>query len=225
MDCYQEDVDKKTSSNDKYDEFTPLIGLLIGVILFYFIYCGFMTTIPLDDRGTFGDMFGGLNTLFSGFAFAGIIYTILLQKKELVLQRSEMERNNFRDVFFNLLAYKKEVIGSMEIVTRIRKGKGEPVEHLYNGGSFMEHILEYLLEHYFVQKRGEEEFPTLSPYERFYVHYGTYFDQYFIYLHQLVDFLDQEKIASRDKNIYLELLKSQLTAAELSFLFFIMRVP
>jgi hypothetical protein len=43
-----------------------------------------------DDRGNLGDSFGGINALFSGLAFAGIIYTILLQKKELTLQRQEL---------------------------------------------------------------------------------------------------------------------------------------
>lgn len=42
------------------------------------------------DRGTFGDMFGAVNTLFSGLAFCGVIYAILLQKKELELQREEL---------------------------------------------------------------------------------------------------------------------------------------
>jgi hypothetical protein len=35
-------------------------------------------------------MFGGLNTLFSGFAFAGLIITILMQMEELGLSREEM---------------------------------------------------------------------------------------------------------------------------------------
>jgi hypothetical protein len=43
-----------------------------------------------NDRGNLGDSFGGINALFSGFAFAGIIYTILLQKKELTQQRQEL---------------------------------------------------------------------------------------------------------------------------------------
>jgi hypothetical protein len=43
-----------------------------------------------NDRGNFGDSFGDINALFSGFAFAGIIYTILLQKKELSQQRQEL---------------------------------------------------------------------------------------------------------------------------------------
>ncbi|MEW6608640.1 MAG: hypothetical protein AB1414_14540 [bacterium] len=42
-------------------------------------------------RGTFGDMFGFINSLFSGLALAGVIITILLQKTELELQRHELE--------------------------------------------------------------------------------------------------------------------------------------
>lgn len=43
-----------------------------------------------NHRGQFGDMFGGLNALFSGLAFAGVICTILLQGQELKLQREEL---------------------------------------------------------------------------------------------------------------------------------------
>jgi hypothetical protein len=42
------------------------------------------------DRGTFGDMFGAINSLFSALAFGGVIYTIYLQKTELGLQRLEL---------------------------------------------------------------------------------------------------------------------------------------
>ena len=44
-----------------------------------------------SDRGAFGDFFGAINSLFSGLAFAGIIYTILLQRSELALQREELK--------------------------------------------------------------------------------------------------------------------------------------
>lgn len=36
-------------------------------------------------------MFGVINALFSGFAFAGIIFTIWLQREELKLQREELK--------------------------------------------------------------------------------------------------------------------------------------
>ncbi|MCB9069238.1 MAG: hypothetical protein H6629_15695 [Calditrichae bacterium] len=35
--------------------------------------------------------FGGINALFTAFAFAGVIFTILLQRKELKYQRYELE--------------------------------------------------------------------------------------------------------------------------------------
>ncbi len=44
-----------------------------------------------EIRGTFGDMFGVANALFSGLAFAGLIFTILLQSQELKLQREELQ--------------------------------------------------------------------------------------------------------------------------------------
>ena len=42
------------------------------------------------DKGTFGDMFGAVNALFSGLAFAGLIYTAMMQREELELQREEL---------------------------------------------------------------------------------------------------------------------------------------
>jgi hypothetical protein len=73
--------------------FAPFIWLLVVVIVVQ-ILVGVVTYLFLDDwqdRGSFGDMFGVVNTLFSGAAFAGIIYAILLQRRELGLQRRELE--------------------------------------------------------------------------------------------------------------------------------------
>ncbi len=44
-----------------------------------------------SKSGSFGDTFGAINSLFSGLALAGIIYTIYLQKTELSLQREELK--------------------------------------------------------------------------------------------------------------------------------------
>lgn len=46
-----------------------------------------------DKRGTFGDLFGAVNALFSGMAFAGLLYTIILQKHDINLQREEIAAN------------------------------------------------------------------------------------------------------------------------------------
>lgn len=45
------------------------------------------------NPGTWGDMFGGVNALFSGLAFAGIIVTLFFQREDLRMQRNEMEES------------------------------------------------------------------------------------------------------------------------------------
>lgn len=74
--------------------------LLIGFIVFAWA-CTFIIYFTLpewDKRGQVGDMFGAVNALFSGLAFAGLFYTIILQRKEfsiqqdqLILQRQELQ--------------------------------------------------------------------------------------------------------------------------------------
>jgi len=46
-----------------------------------------------EAHGTFGDLFGAINALFSGFAFLGVIVAILLQKEELEEQRREIKES------------------------------------------------------------------------------------------------------------------------------------
>ena len=86
------------------------------------------------ERGTFGDMFGAVNALFSGLAFAGLIATLLYQRDELKLQRTElslthqelkaqklefqeqnktMKRQRFENTFFNMLSLQQEIIANL----------------------------------------------------------------------------------------------------------------
>lgn len=86
------------------------------------------------DRGTFGDMFGAVNALFSGLAFAGLIVTLLYQKEELKLQRDELKetrqelanqrrefeeqnktlkRQRFENTFFNMLSLQQEIVANL----------------------------------------------------------------------------------------------------------------
>ncbi|UMY64666.1 MULTISPECIES: hypothetical protein [unclassified Flavobacterium] len=77
-------------------KFTEEKIMKIGMLVALVIVVSFIVTYLLmkgkskDELEAFNNMFGGLNTLFSGFALAGIILTILLQKNELTLQRQEL---------------------------------------------------------------------------------------------------------------------------------------
>lgn len=68
------------------------IWAFAGIIVFwsaYFAYGAFLGLKPHEH----GDMFGSLNTLFSGLAFGGVIVTILLQSRELRLQVEELRNS------------------------------------------------------------------------------------------------------------------------------------
>ena len=71
------------------------VGWIIPVIMVTFVvsacYATWHNLADYERRGTFGDMFGITNAFFSGLAFAGVIYAILLQRKELKFQREELE--------------------------------------------------------------------------------------------------------------------------------------
>lgn len=69
-----------------------VILLFIGVVILWIVlgWFPYNTLTTWSERGTFGDMFGAANSLFSALAFCGVIYTIYLQKKELGLQRMEL---------------------------------------------------------------------------------------------------------------------------------------
>jgi hypothetical protein len=73
-----------------------LLTKLIILVVSIWIVSTIIILFSLDDwsdRGTFGDLFGAVNALFSGLAFAGLIYTIFLQKQDLKLQRNEIALN------------------------------------------------------------------------------------------------------------------------------------
>ena len=70
-----------------------IICIVAGVVGVQ-VVAGLMVYGGLDDwatRGQFGDMFGFVNALFSGLAFAGVIVAILLQREELRLQRRDLK--------------------------------------------------------------------------------------------------------------------------------------
>lgn len=67
-----------------------LIVVTIWSVSALLIYFGLDTW---DQRGTFGDLFGAVNSLFSGLAFAGLMYTIFQTQQDLELQRKEVTAN------------------------------------------------------------------------------------------------------------------------------------
>lgn len=80
----------KTKNNIKRISITSIIFVVGSWLATYFWVYNF-GGFTIKNAAELGDAFGGLNTLFSGLAFIGVIYAILLQQEELGLQRQELE--------------------------------------------------------------------------------------------------------------------------------------
>jgi hypothetical protein len=84
---------KASTDKEPTTPLKPLFYISLTVI-FVWLSAAFCIYFALDNweqRGQFGDLFGAANALFSGLAFASLIYTIHLQRQELSLQRKELE--------------------------------------------------------------------------------------------------------------------------------------
>ncbi|MDK8188795.1 putative phage abortive infection protein [Paenibacillus sp. UMB7766-LJ446] len=122
-------VDVEGNAKVTETEEIKLLNVFIAVFIAWFVYGAAL--FFYKDRGEFGDMFGSINTIFSGFAFGGIIYTIYqqraefrLQREELRLQREEVAKTNqamteqikaaniqrFESTFFNMINLHNEIV-------------------------------------------------------------------------------------------------------------------
>ncbi|MBK7128290.1 MAG: hypothetical protein IPM74_12305 [Crocinitomicaceae bacterium] len=100
-----------------------------------------------EYRGTFGDKFGFVNSLFSALALAGIIYSIFLQQRELSLQRKELNETkaefrdqNFQTAYFNLLRMNREIVDELNVTfVRLNRNLEKKIIDA-KGRSFFKHF-------------------------------------------------------------------------------------
>lgn len=69
---------KDDSKPESYKPLTILLLLAFGLWAVWWTIISKWGPQDPAEKGQLGDMFGGVNALFTAFAFAGVIYTILL---------------------------------------------------------------------------------------------------------------------------------------------------
>lgn len=76
--------------------FIGVVVSLVSILAFIFFFPAILLSLTglsfPESAGEFGDMYGVLNTFFTGLAFMGLIITIFFQRKELALQREDLKR-------------------------------------------------------------------------------------------------------------------------------------
>jgi hypothetical protein len=82
---------KESTPTERSEFWTPALFCLIAVGLWV---TNWLLLLKYGgesaERGQFGDMFGAVNALFTALAFAGLIYTAILQRRQLLLQQKDL---------------------------------------------------------------------------------------------------------------------------------------
>lgn len=217
--------------------------LFIGIVFFIWILSWLGVSCLFDgseERGTFGDQFGAINALFSGLAFAGLIYTILLQHEELGLQRQEladtrdelkgqkeeaekqnaiMRKQQFENTFFQLLQTHHEIIKMWSYLDNDRMIYGQSALKLY----YKKFVAAYLGDSTgYLDSEMENDIKKICNfYGLAYQDWEEYGGVYFRNLYRTIKYIDEHTILSRiEKYEYVTLLRSQLSDYELALLFY-----
>lgn len=238
----------KQQENESNTGFT-VTAIIVSVII---IGLWFLTYYLLEkdtDRGTFGDMFGSINALFSGLALAGIILTILLQRKELKYQRDELRETRkefetqnetlklqrFENTFFSILNLHHQIVSEIDYTYYKYKERGGHMPIKINEEKELVTITgrDVFRFKYNSMSRTIEDNPNLyeSIYINTYNQSQTDFGHYFRNLYRMIKLVDETDFFNSSDKIPLEeifkikyrytsIIRSQLSDYELLMIFY-----
>ncbi|MEP0155773.1 putative phage abortive infection protein [Pseudophaeobacter sp.] len=211
------------------------VGLCVLVCLLWSVNFLISFSHPYDARGTFGDMFGAVNALFTGLAFAAVIYAIFLQKHEVRLLKSELagtkrmmqeqqnlaavqltylRKQTFESTFFQYLSVFNQIVAEMDLVSKDKPS--------VTGKDVFPVFLDRIMRSQHLRLRGSHSGPnecgrTEDAYEEFYDDHNSELGHYFRTLYNLFKFV--HKSDEVDQRLYTNLIRAQLSDDEAMLLF------
>lgn len=215
-------MDFKTFYNSKIN-FKYIIIASCSVIIVTIVLTLILGLSAADSkRGTFGDMFGFANSLFTGLSFLGLIITILLQRQDINNQREDAKIQNFEVTFFNLLNFHRETRNSLEkqYTKRVQDHLSiKSEEYSRKGVQLIYRIYQEYLEALPMDKKFDKHI-----YQKIYKLNWDVLGHYFRGIQALLDLVDRLSITKDDtlnfKRTYYDLIKSQLSEYETAMLFY-----
>lgn len=206
---------------------------ILGIVILSWLYSPvivetFFNVEKGNAQALFGDSFGALNTLFSGLAFLGVIYAIILQQKELSLTRKELagsrlalqEQNEtqkiqrFETTFFNLISLHNETLDTIErrYSSHIETGKKVISGHVSSIISAVKKSLSN-------QKEPDIISIFKKVYDQFYKNNSADFGHYFRGLQEIFYIIEVTALPSENEKRYLSILRSHLSNGEMFLLY------
>ena len=217
-------------------------AVLLITCVFMLVILAFWVATPLlipwytkkpIGPGEFGDMFGAVNALFSGFAFLGIVVAIFLQKNELELQRAELEQTrgelagqreqlelqnatfqqqSFDNKFFQMLALHRSIVEGIDMDYGGTKKTGRDCFVAYYRD------LEDHIRHHIVVGLPNEKARWAVAYNSIYGSHQHDLGHYFRDLYHIIKYIDRSSVD--DRRFYTNLVRAQLSSHELLLLFY-----
>lgn len=186
---------------------TGIVLLVVAIWVANLCYCSGWET---SERGTFGDLFGASNALFSGLAFAGVALALYLQSK----QNRIGEVQQFESTFFLMVSLHQQILQDMDIHLKSKKilrGR-RCFRFLYK-----EYIREY--EKVFKHTSADELGLISETYFDFYEKRQDKLAHYFQTLYNIIKYVN-ESDSEIDKKKYINLIRAQLSVYELGLIFY-----
>lgn len=188
-----------------------------------------------NKLGVVGDFFGGTTVgLLSLASIIFVIAAIVMQKEELALQREEvrktreeyeitnktMKKQQFENTFFNMITLHNEIVAAVNIGSSNDEKKGrDALQYMYN--IFKRHYNNppaVILDRYL--KASNELEKVLIVYNRHFVSNENQLGHYFRNLFRIVKWIDNSDLKFEEKREYIGILRAQLSAYELRYLFY-----
>jgi hypothetical protein len=188
-----------------------------------------------EDRGTFGDMFGAVNALFSGLAFAALIFTVWMQRVELSLQRQELELTReelrgqkeemklqnqtfalqrFENTFFALLTVHAQIVEAIDL----KGGSGSVTKGRDCFKVFYSRFTNEFDPKWIQDQRELTLELCRDTYAKFHGRYQHELGHYFRHLYHIIKFVKESDVA--EKRRYTNFVRAQLSSYELAMLFY-----
>jgi len=182
-----------------------------------------------NNSKTFVDIFSALGALFTAFAFAGLIVTIVIQRQDINDQNKVNNIQNFENNFFRLLEQHHRIIDSFVIEPKPNK-EGDSIPPYPESRDKITKLeaFDFLAKDFKhrYEKVKEIRFPVDKSFQTIFVYaflhhtygkYGYMLGHYFRNLYHIVKYIDTDKsLESFELRYkYVKILRAQLSAPEI----------
>lgn len=197
------------------------IAIMIAIFSYFSVFNGEVSKSQ-EVWGLFGDFFGGtLNPLLAFLSLVAILYTLLIQARELSHstkalqdQSEHLQTQAFESTFFSLVAMHNENIRTLDLE--------DSEEQRVRGRAVFRVLYGRLKDAYEADKRiintSDEIKIIRSAYKRFYKKNQKFHGHYLRAVKKLIDYVDHR--CSSNKDEYWEVIKAQLSDYELLLVFY-----